>query len=56
MPLKLRVVEESLSAAFDRADVLALAMSHQMLSERRGISECFAAVEHMASENFVSGF
>ena len=56
MPLELRVVEESFAAAFDRADVLALTMGHQMLSERRGIGECFAAIEHMAGEYFVPGF
>ena len=56
MPLQLRVVVKSFAAALDRADVLTLAMRHQMLSERGCISECFATVEYVAGEDLVAGF
>ena len=56
MPLELRIVEKSLAAAFDRTDILTLAMSHQMLAERRSIGEGLSAVEYVAGEDLVAGF
>ena len=43
MSLEFRVVKESLFATLNWADVLAFAMSHQMLSEGRRVLEEFAA-------------
>ena len=51
MPLKLRIVEEALSATFHGANVLALTMSHEMLTQRRRVLENFTATKNVASVN-----